>query len=72
MLKKLSKVSTGGAQSIKYLDVVFCLDITGSMGTYLNQATNTIKTIMNEFTVRSDIRHIETRFGFVGYRDHPP
>ena len=71
LLKKMSKVSEG-PQSIKFLDVVFCLDITGSMGSYLAKATSTIKQIMDEFELRSELRRIKTRFGFVGYRDHPP
>lgn len=27
---------------------------------------------MDEFELRSELRRIKTRFGFVGYRDHPP
>jgi len=48
------------------------MDVTGSMGSYLDQANATIKKIIDDFTVRSEIRHIKSRFGFVGYRDHPP
>ena len=61
-----------GPQFIKNLDIVFCLDITGSMGSYLRKATTTIKKIMDDVSARSEVRHIKRRFAFVGYRDHPP
>jgi len=60
-----------GPQFIKNLDIVFCLDITGSMGGYLRKATTTIKKIMDDVSARSEVRHIKRRFAFVGYRDHP-
>ena len=28
--------------------------------------------IMKDIDDRTEIRHIDSRFGFVGYRDHPP
>ena len=46
------------------------MDITGSMGTYLKKATETIKNIMDEISARAIARKINRRFAFVGYRDH--
>ena len=57
---------------IENLDIVFCMDITYSMDPYLDKSLSTIKNIMNEVSARSKHKNIKTRFGFVGYRDHPP
>ncbi len=52
-----------------YLDLVFVMDCTGSMGSYIASATNNIRSIVEEIVVseKSDIR-----LALVEYRDHPP
>ncbi|UJR14504.1 hypothetical protein I4U23_001500 [Adineta vaga] len=51
------------------LDLVFVMDCTGSMGSYIASATNSIRSIVEEIVVseKSDIR-----LALVEYRDHPP
>lgn len=51
------------------LDLVFCLDCTGSMGSYIHSATNSIKAVV-EAIVKSE--KADLRFALVAYRDHPP
>jgi hypothetical protein len=51
------------------LDLAFILDSTGSMGSYIASATQSIVDIVNEI-VRSE--RADVRFGLVAYRDHPP
>ena len=78
MVRKMSKskllrhTSSTGPQLINNLDIVFCLDITGSMDYYLNEVLTTMITLIDDFKNRTEVRHIKTRFGSVGYRDHPP
>jgi hypothetical protein len=52
-----------------YLDLVFAMDCTGSMGPYINSAKENIHTIIEQIvaTETSDIH-----LAFVEYRDHPP
>lgn len=51
------------------LDLVFVMDCTGSMGSYITSATSNIRSIVEEIVVseKSDIR-----LALVEYRDHPP
>ena len=56
--------------TLKNVDIVFCVDTTGSMGSYITQSKNTIREIINKFKLKKLDKDI--RFGFVGYRDHPP
>ncbi|CAF1213043.1 unnamed protein product [Rotaria sordida] len=51
------------------LDLVFIMDCTGSMGSYIHSATNNIRSIVEEIVVseKSDIR-----LALIEYRDHPP
>jgi len=49
---------------------VFCLDVTGSMDMYID---GTIKTIVSLVKAIADTKTTDTKntkFGFVGYRDH--
>ena len=63
---KCGHVSKGGFEN---LDIVFCVDVTGSMGRYIVSTTNTILKIVKE--VQKNSRSSKnTLFGFVGYRDH--
>jgi hypothetical protein len=52
------------------LDLVFCMDCTGSMGPYINKAKESIKSIVNKITDKSGCDDL--LFGLVAYRDHPP
>lgn len=51
------------------LDLVFVMDCTGSMGSYIDSATKSIRSIVEEIVVseKSDVR-----LALVEYRDHPP
>lgn len=53
----------------KSLDLVFVMDCTGSMGSYIDSAKQSIQDI-----VRKIILHEKNnvRFGLIAYRDHPP
>lgn len=50
------------------IDICFCMDCTGSMGSFIEAAKTKIREIIEE------VKHIEQkailRIGFVGYRDH--
>lgn len=52
-------------------DVVFCIDCTNSMGPYIISAKQACQTIINTMNEVSYFKP-DLRFGFVGYRDHPP
>ena len=51
------------------LDLACCMDCTGSMGSYIENARNSIRTIVEEIVAseKSDVR-----LALVEYRDHPP
>lgn len=51
------------------LDLVFIMDCTGSMGSYIASATANIRSIVEEIVVseKSDIH-----LALIEYRDHPP
>ena len=51
------------------LDLVFALDCTGSMGTYIQSAQRSIRSMVEEIT---STEKADVRFGLVAYRDHPP
>jgi hypothetical protein len=57
------------SKSANELDLVFCCDCTGSMGSYLRSAQDSIKNIVNGITLKGEC---DIRFGLVKYRDHPP
>lgn len=48
------------------IDVVFCIDATGSMGSYINESKAAITNLVKEFSTRSK----QAQFGVVAYRDH--
>jgi Mg-chelatase subunit ChlD len=56
-------------QNTPLLDMVFVIDATGSMGSYIAEAQRTISSIVESIvkTEKSDVR-----FALVSYRDHPP
>ena len=51
------------------LDLVFLMDCTGSMGSYIHSAQQTINRIVEEIVATEKA---SVRFGLIGYRDHPP
>jgi hypothetical protein len=54
---------------LSYIDLVFAMDCTGSMGAYIDSATKNIRLIVEEIVTneQSDIR-----LALIEYRDHPP
>lgn len=53
----------------RVLDLVFVMDCTGSMGSYIQQAKQTIRNIVGKLVSHEQVG---LRFGLVAYRDHPP
>lgn len=55
------------------LDLVFVMDATGSMGSYIREATRNIEAICDTI-IQSDKLHGEgaLRIALIAYRDHPP
>jgi len=51
------------------LDLLFTMDCTGSMGSYIHAAKQNIQVIVDRL-VQSE--GYDLRFGLIGYRDHPP
>jgi ubiquitin-protein ligase/Mg-chelatase subunit ChlD len=50
------------------IDIVFCVDCTGSMGSWLQQAKSSIQSIIKETASKTKAKRV--RFGIVGYKDH--
>ncbi|GAA5871783.1 hypothetical protein JCM8547_008141 [Rhodosporidiobolus lusitaniae] len=64
-------VAPAGAQ--RKLDLVFILDCTGSMGSYIASATKNIELICENIVQSGSLPSAEClRIGLVAYRDHPP
>jgi len=57
------------ASSAKKLDLVFTIDCTGSMGSYIQAAKQGITRITERL---AQAEGYDLRFGLVAYRDHPP
>ena len=51
-----------------HLDIVFVLDTTGSMGTYIVQTKKIIESCIQKYQERAQ----NVQFGMVAYRDFPP
>jgi len=62
------EMAMGGAAP-QQLDLVFTMDTTGSMGSYIVAAKRNIEAIVSRL-VQSE--GYDLRFGLVAYRDHPP
>lgn len=58
--------------SSSILDIVFCMDTTGSMGSYIIHSKETINKIMKLAIAGPSLSKRSIQFGFVAYRDHPP
>lgn len=55
-----------------FIDVCFCIDATGSMGSELAQAQSTILSIINNIENKVQTEGLTLRFAVVSYRDHVP
>ena len=51
------------------IDIVFCLDVTGSMSKFISRTKEVIKNMIDYF---QRVTIYESKFGIVAYRDHPP
>jgi hypothetical protein len=49
------------------IDIVFCLDATGSMGPYIISTLETIRRLTEHVIIKAEK---DALFGFVAYRDH--
>ncbi|KAM0749996.1 hypothetical protein T439DRAFT_326872 [Meredithblackwellia eburnea MCA 4105] len=57
----------------RLLDLVFILDCTGSMGSYIASATKNIELIVENILQSSHLTHPSSlRIGLICYRDYPP
>ena len=52
------------------IDLAFCVDETGSMGSYISQVKQHIISIISDILQDPSVDSL--RVGLVGYRDHPP
>jgi len=58
---------------VRALDLVFIMDATGSMGSYITSATKNIETICDEIIRSEELSAPNAlRIGLIAYRDHPP
>lgn len=55
-------------EDINKLDVVFVVDVTGSMGPFIREAKEKVVSQIRDMSQRG----LDIRFGLVEYRDHPP
>jgi hypothetical protein len=51
------------------IDLVFAMDCTGSMASYIKNATDNIRLIVNEIVSKENVN---VRLALIEYRDHPP
>ena len=67
--EKLESIIIGVKNVINYsrMDLLFIMDITNSMDSYLDQAKNDILKMINK--IKQDCAGIEIFLGFIGYRD---
>lgn len=72
----LESLATLNKKQINYngtLDIVFCFETTSFMNSYFEKITETILAIISKITInRAGKKNLDLKFGFVGYRDHPP
>ena len=65
-LKQFVQEKTENLNKVFTLDLAFIMDITGSMGTYLDFAKKQIITVINKIMENTTVM---VKLGFVGYRD---
>jgi hypothetical protein len=54
------------------IDIVFCCDATGSMGSYIEKSKDTCEKIIKNLKKPQCPKNRSINFGFFAYRDHPP
>ena len=67
--KKTTKKKDVLPESLNDIDVVFVLDVTGSMGPYIQEAKMRATSIARKVQEESGVK---IRVGLIVYRDHPP
>ena len=65
---EISKIEFDEDLSGDQVDIVFCIDTTGSMGTYITLTKNILCSMVEHFKSIAK----QPLFGIVAYRDHPP
>lgn len=68
-LPEHADMELGTPTPLKKLDLVFGMDCTGSMGSYIDAAKQDIESIVTKLIQGEKC---DFRFGLVAYRDHPP
>jgi hypothetical protein len=63
-----NQVEFSSESAADHLDVVFCIDVTGSMSSYIERSKKVIANMITNFSESED----KPLFGVVAYRDHPP
>lgn len=63
-----NQVEFSSESAADFLDVVFCIDTTGSMSSYIERSKKVIVNMINYFSTNDE----KPLFGIVAYRDHPP
>jgi hypothetical protein len=58
------------AAAVQELDIAFCCDCTGSMGSYIKSAQDNIRAISQ--SIHDKAANVTVRYALVKYRDHPP
>eukprot|EP00486_Rosalina_sp_Unknown_P006399 CAMPEP_0201575258 /NCGR_PEP_ID=MMETSP0190_2-20130828/20337_1 /ASSEMBLY_ACC=CAM_ASM_000263 /TAXON_ID=37353 /ORGANISM="Rosalina sp." /LENGTH=418 /DNA_ID=CAMNT_0048004651 /DNA_START=137 /DNA_END=1393 /DNA_ORIENTATION=+ len=67
--KKEDNTKQGAINDYPELDLVFLMDCTGSMGSYIKKGKESIMNIVEK--VKSSEK-ADVRFAYIAYRDHPP
>lgn len=65
---KGNEVEFSSDSAADFLDVVFCIDTTGSMSAYIERSKKVITNMINFFQLNEE----KPLFGVVAYREHPP
>ena len=68
-MKKMSFDYLDDDFTFKNIQIAICIDATGSMGQFIEQAKNAINDISSYL---SETQFYNPKFGLVAYRDHPP
>jgi hypothetical protein len=67
---KFDCVHKTGSSNI--IDIMFCMDTTGSMGPYIENSKKAVIKIINDVKALGKGDNRSVKFGFVAYKDHPP
>ena len=63
-----TQVEFSSDSAADHLDVVFCIDVTGSMSSYIERSKKVITNMITYFSQSEE----KPFYGVVAYRDHPP